>query len=101
MAKVSVNVKMEEKVRDEAKKVFHELGLDMTTAVNLFLLTAIREKSIPFYISMANQEVEQQKLIEEITLNLKKSEEEITANKGISLDSALNELKEKYGLTNL
>lgn len=35
--KTSVNIKMDVEDRDAAKKLFDSLGLDMTTAVNLFV----------------------------------------------------------------
>ena len=50
--KVSVNIKMDEDVRNQAKELFNKMGLDMTTAVNIFLIQSIREQknSIPnFY----------------------------------------------------
>ena len=49
--KTSVNIKMDESVRDQCKELFAKMGLDMTTAVNMFLLTTLREKKIPFEVS--------------------------------------------------
>ena len=46
--KTSVNIKMEVEDRDAAKKLFDSLGLDMTTAVNLFVKASLREQAIPF-----------------------------------------------------
>ena len=46
--KTSVNIKMDENLRNQSKELFAKMGLDMTTAVNMFLLTAVREKRIPF-----------------------------------------------------
>ena len=34
------------------KAIFNELGLNMTTAVNMFLRTAIREHGIPFELKL-------------------------------------------------
>ena len=48
--KTNMNIKVDEEVRDEAKELFGKLGLDMTTAINLFLRASIREKGIPFPI---------------------------------------------------
>lgn len=42
---------MEERLTDQAKELFAKMGLDMTTAVNMFLLTVVREKKILFEIS--------------------------------------------------
>ena len=43
--RTSVNIKMEESLRDQSKELFAKMGLDMTTAVNMFLLTAVRAKT--------------------------------------------------------
>lgn len=39
-------------VKDKAEEIFSELGLNMTTAVNIFLRTAIREHGIPFELKL-------------------------------------------------
>ena len=53
--KVSVNIKMDEEIRDNAKVLFNKMGLDMTTAVNIFLIQSIRNKKIPFEIKLDNE----------------------------------------------
>ena len=44
--KLSVNVL--ESDRDAASKLFKSLGMDMTTAINIFLKQSIAEKGLPF-----------------------------------------------------
>ena len=58
MPKTSMNIRMDSEIKHEAKKLFAEFGLDMTTAVNLFLRQSIREHRIPFEIRLevSNQE---------------------------------------------
>ncbi len=48
MATSSMNIRMDSEVKAQAQKIFAEFGLDMTTAVNMFLRQAIRERGIPF-----------------------------------------------------
>lgn len=48
MATTSMNIRMDSEVKRKAQQVFSELGLDVTTAVNLFLRQVIRTQSIPF-----------------------------------------------------
>ncbi|MEA4805518.1 type II toxin-antitoxin system RelB/DinJ family antitoxin [Acetobacterium wieringae] len=52
MAKTSMNIRMDNEIKQQAKKLFAEFGLDMTTAVNLFLRQSIREHRIPFEIRL-------------------------------------------------
>ena len=60
--KVSVNIKMDEEIRDKSKELFNKLGLDMTTAVNMFLIQAIRQNQIPFQLKATTDEEEIEKL---------------------------------------
>ena len=60
--KVSVNIKMDEEIRDKSKELFIKLGLDMTTAVNMFLIQAIRQNQIPFQLKATTDEEEIEKI---------------------------------------
>ena len=51
MAKVPTNISIDDEVKAQAQKLFAELGLDLSTAVNIFLRQAIREEGIPFAIN--------------------------------------------------
>lgn len=51
MATVNISIKIDEETKKEAQKLFKDLGLSLSTAINIFLKQAIREKGIPFYIS--------------------------------------------------
>ena len=95
--KTSVNIKMEEDVRDKAKKLFDELGLDMTSAVNIFLKTAIREQSIPFVLSATDKDKMQIELEKKLRLDIRTSEQELKKGQGIPFGQAMRELNAKYG----
>ena len=44
---------MDEETKRKAQELFTDLGMDLSTAVNIFLRQAIRENAIPFKISRA------------------------------------------------
>ena len=48
MSATNLNIRTDKYVKEQAEQLFAELGLNMTTAVNLFLRTAIRKHGIPF-----------------------------------------------------
>ena len=52
MATTNLNIRIEKSIKDQAEVIFNELGLNMTTAVNMFLRTAIREHGIPFELKL-------------------------------------------------
>ena len=51
MAITNINVRVENDVKKEAQEVFSSLGMDMTTAINIYLRQVIRLHSIPFAIT--------------------------------------------------
>ena len=52
MATTNLNIRIDKDIKDQAEEIFNELGLNMTTAVNMFLRTAIREQRIPFELKL-------------------------------------------------
>ena len=49
---LNLNIRTDKEIKDQAEKIFNELGLNMTTAVNIFLRTAVREHGIPFELKL-------------------------------------------------
>ena len=95
--KASVNIKMEENVKEQAKELFAKMGLDMTTAVNLFLITAIREKRIPFEISAADAASEDERFESFFASKLRTAESEEKASLGRDFDEFIAEAEQRYG----
>ena len=48
----NVSFRIDTEIKNKAERLFAELGLNMTTAFNMFLRQAIREGSIPFHITV-------------------------------------------------
>ena len=44
----TINIRVNEQVKYDAKKLFAKLGLDLSTAINMFLIQSVREQGIPF-----------------------------------------------------
>lgn len=65
MATVNISIKIDEETKKEAQKLFKDLGLSLSTAINIFLKQAIREKGIPFYISSLPENSELAQAFEE------------------------------------
>ena len=62
MSQIAVTV--DDDLKKEATAIFNELGLDMSTAVKLFLKQSVLTKSIPFKLALdeySKDEVEQAK----------------------------------------
>ena len=50
MAKVNTNISIDSNLKKEAIQLFSEFGLDLSSAITLFLQQSVREQRIPFEI---------------------------------------------------
>ena len=48
----NLNIRTDAEVKAKAEKVFDALGLNMSTAVNIFLRQAIRQGGLPFEVKL-------------------------------------------------
>jgi DNA-damage-inducible protein J len=55
MAQTNINIRMDETLKKQAESLFNELGMNMTTAFNVFVRQAVRLRKIPFDISAEKQ----------------------------------------------
>lgn len=51
MAKVSTNINLDAELKKSAQELFADLGLDLTTAVTIFLKQSVRTQGLPFPVS--------------------------------------------------
>ena len=47
-----MSIRTEKEIKDQADQIFNEVGLNMTSAINIFLRAAIREKGLPFALKL-------------------------------------------------
>ena len=65
MATTNLNIRTDKEVKEAAEKIYTSLGLNMTTAINMFLRASIRESGIPFDLKLDVPRDETIKAIEE------------------------------------
>ncbi len=51
MAKVSTNITIDAEVKKQAQELFADLGMDLSTAINIYLKKALAEQGIPFSVT--------------------------------------------------
>lgn len=51
MPATSINIHVDSEVKSQAQEIFTSLGLDMDTAIDIFLRQAIRQHGIPFAVT--------------------------------------------------
>lgn len=88
--------RLDETVKQEAETLFAELGLNMSTALNAFLKTAIREQGIPFPMSLDLSTIpprfRKNLTREEILQELQEAEASVTTDNTFSLEEAFSEV---------
>lgn len=52
MDTVNLNIRTNKDIKQQAEKIFEALGLNMTTAINVFLRQTVRENGIPFSLKL-------------------------------------------------
>ena len=58
MAKVSTNISIDADIKKQAQELFAELGMDLSSAINVFLHQSVWEQGIPFLITRATPNLE-------------------------------------------
>ena len=48
----NLSIRIDRGLKDEADQVFNEMGMNLTTAITIFVRQAVRQKKIPFEISL-------------------------------------------------
>ena len=51
MAQITFNIRMDEALKNQFENICKELGMDASTAFNIFARAVVRERKIPFEIS--------------------------------------------------
>ena len=59
MSVSNINIRTDSEIKAQAQQIFSMLGLDMTTAINLFLRQTVRMNDIPFVITTKAEQVDQ------------------------------------------
>ena len=65
MTTTNLNIRTDKEIKEAAEKIYSSLGLNMTTAINMFLRASIRESGIPFDLKLNQPNEETIKAIEE------------------------------------
>lgn len=48
----NLNIRMDDQLKNDARSVCERLGIDMSTAANLFFRQMVREQDMPFIITL-------------------------------------------------
>ena len=66
MAQTNVNIRMDETLKQQFERLCNELGLNMSTAFNVFAKTMVRQQRIPFEIALNTPNAETLAAIDDV-----------------------------------
>lgn len=91
MASTLVQIRVDEDLKNEATDIFEQLGLDLPTAIRVFLKKSVEESGIPFNLKISSEK----KNLKQADKILKKANKEAKKNgiQDISLDEINSEIK--------
>ncbi len=69
MSSVNMTIRMDKDTKEKAQSLFSKFGLDMTTAINMFLKQSIRAEGIPFDLTLNIPNKETIKAINDVKHN--------------------------------
>ncbi|MGP1523119.1 MAG: type II toxin-antitoxin system RelB/DinJ family antitoxin [Treponema sp.] len=68
MALQTTTIKIDKELKENALRLFSDLGMDMGTAVTIFLRQAVREQAIPFRVGNPVPNCETLEAVQEVEL---------------------------------
>lgn len=77
-----INVVVDTKTKNEAARILDDLGLSMSTAINIYLKQIIKNSGIPFEIKTREQFIEENEITDDEILERIKEAEINMANGG-------------------
>ena len=83
MAQTNISIRIDESIKKQFDEFCEEIGMNMTTAINIFIKRVLREQRIPFALSISDYNKETQNAIED-------------AENGIGLSKVYNNIDELF-----
>ncbi|WP_054876164.1 type II toxin-antitoxin system RelB/DinJ family antitoxin [Oxobacter pfennigii] len=80
----NISIRLDVELKKQAEQLFNELGMNMTTAFNIFLRQAVRQQRIPFDIALETPNAE--------TISAMKEAERISKDPSIKGYTNANEM---------
>lgn len=97
MEKTTLNVRIDKHDKETAKVIFDNLGLDMSTAVNMFIKQTIIANGLPFQPTLNFPQRIRVNSQEELNAKLLESEQDLAEGRTKNAEEFFDEMSKKYG----
>lgn len=96
-----INLRVDPETKSNAESVLNNLGITMSTAIEMYLNQIIIKRGIPFSVDEleAPDHLNPDKVsLEELAASIQRGHDDIAAGRYYTLDEAFSQLKEKYSV---
>lgn len=94
----TIQVRVDDELKNKSDQLFKDLGTDTTSAIRMFLIQAVANNGFPFEIKRTESNPYTAMSEEELLQKLEKSRLSVARGNYKTADSAISDMKEKYGL---
>ena len=94
----TIQVRVDDELKQKADMLFRELGTDTTAAVRIFLTQAVAHNGFPFEIKRVTENPYAAMSEDEIFRKLEKSRLHASQGKYRDADEVVSDLRQKYGI---
>lgn len=91
MAKALIQLRVEERLKKEVTDIYEKLGLDLPTAIRIFLTRSVQEQGIPFDMTLKSNGYKAEAAVRAMRELSREAEKNGTAN--MKLDEINAEIK--------
>jgi DNA-damage-inducible protein J len=84
----NLNIKIDRDLKIKADRLFNEMGMNLTTAINVFVRQAVLERAIPFKIQRGAENTETVASIEQRRAAMQEIRDMLSTVDGSSIDLA-------------
>ncbi len=95
----TIQVRVDDDLKQDAERLFKELGTDTTTAIRMFLKKAVSSNGFPFDVTIGSAYNPMKSMTEsEFMDKLQRSREHASQGRFKDADDVISDMRSKYGL---
>ncbi|MDR1563609.1 MAG: type II toxin-antitoxin system RelB/DinJ family antitoxin [Oscillospiraceae bacterium] len=95
---VNLNIRVDENLKRRAESIYNELGMNLTTALNLFLRSSVRYGGIPFDLRLEPDTRTPTQIKGDILQKVEEAEADVAAGRTKDAYESLRQVREKHGI---
>ena len=95
---VNLNIRVDENLKRRAEGIYNELGMTLTTAMNLFLRSSVRYGGIPLELRLEQDTRTIEEMKTDILRKVAEAEADVAAGRTMDAFKSLERISAKYGI---